>query len=133
MPEGVLEIGEEPALVEELGGLEGPEPATEDLLGRVGDRLEQGEGHVLADDGRRLQEPLVLGREPVDARGQDGLGRGRNLEALGRLRQAIRPPLARQDPRLDERPDALLEEERVPLGSLDQEPLEGLDGRVVAE
>jgi hypothetical protein len=32
MPEGVLEIREEPALVEELGGLEGGQTATEHLV-----------------------------------------------------------------------------------------------------
>jgi hypothetical protein len=80
-----------------------------------------------------LKEALVLRREPVDARGQDRLGRGRDLEALGCLRQPMCASLTRQDLRLDEGPDALFEEERIPLGSLDQEPLERLDGRVLTE
>ena len=58
--EGVLEIREEPGLVEELGGLQVVEPATERLVRQLGDRLEQRERHVLADDRGGLQEALVL-------------------------------------------------------------------------
>ena len=94
--EGVLEIREEPRLVEELGGLEVARPAAERLLRLLRDGLEEGEGHVLADDGGGLEQPLVLGREPVDAGGQDGLGRRRDLQGLRRPRQAVgaraRPP-----------------------------------------
>ncbi|HSE94534.1 MAG TPA: hypothetical protein VLD61_01500, partial [Methylomirabilota bacterium] len=49
--EGVLEVREEPRLVEELGGLEGGEAAAERFLRFLDDGLEEGEGHVLADDG----------------------------------------------------------------------------------
>ena len=39
-------------------------------------RQEQRQRHVLADDGGGLEQPLGLGRQPVDARGQDGLDGG---------------------------------------------------------
>ena len=47
-----------------------------------------------------------------------------------RPRQAIRAALAREHLRLDQRADALLEEERVALGPLDQERLERARARV---
>ena len=89
--ERVLEIRKQPRLVEELGGLEVVEPAAERLVRQLGDRLEQRERHVLADDGGDLEEALVLRGEPVDARRQDRLDRGRDLDRLDRLRQPVAP------------------------------------------
>ena len=48
------------------------------------------------------------------------------------MSEAIGAALPGQHPRLDERADALLQEERVPLGALDQEALERPEGRVRA-
>ena len=112
--EGVLEIRKEPGLVEELGGLQVVEPATERLVRQLGDRLEQRERHVLADDGGDLEQAFVLRGEPVDARRQHRLDRGRDLDRLDRLRQPIPASLPRQRLRLHQRPDGLLQEERVP-------------------
>src|SRR5262249_44761420 len=88
--------------------------------------LKEYEGHVLAKNGRGLEVSFVLRREPVDARGEDRLGRRRDLQGLGRLRQLVGPSLPRQDLRLDQRPDALLEEEGIAFGPLDQQSLERL-------
>ena len=66
--ERVLEIRIAPSLVEELGGLQVVESATERLVRDLGDRLEQRERHDLAEDGGRLQQTFVLRREPVDPR-----------------------------------------------------------------
>jgi hypothetical protein len=52
--EFVLEIGIEPGLVEELGGVQVVETASKRLVREVGDRLEQSERQVLADDGGDL-------------------------------------------------------------------------------
>ena len=41
---------------------------TRRLAAGLGDRLEQRDRHVFADQRRRLQQALVLGRQPVDAR-----------------------------------------------------------------
>ena len=49
------------------------------------------------------------------------------------LVEPIRPALAREDLRLDQGPDALFEEERIPFRSLDQEPLEGMQTGVRSE
>ena len=111
--EGVLEVRKQPRLVEELGGLQAVEPAAERLVRQLGDRLEQRERHVLADDGGDLQQALVLRGEPVDARRQHRLDRGRDLDRLDRLRQPVPAALPRQRLRLHQRPDRLLQEERV--------------------
>src|SRR5262245_31984842 len=60
MLEGVLQLGVEARLVEELGGLEMSEPAAERLLVLVGDDLEQSERDVRADDCGNLQQPLLF-------------------------------------------------------------------------
>ena len=82
--ERVLEVREAAGLVEELGGLQRFESAAERLVGDFGDRLEQRERDVRADDGGDLEETLVLRRQPVDARRQDRLDRGRNQDRLTR-------------------------------------------------
>ena len=112
--EAVLEIREQPCLVEEFGSLQVIEPATERLVREIGNRLEQRERHILADDGGDLEQALVLQREPVDARRQHRLDRGWDLDGLDRLGQPIPAALSRQRFRLHQRPDRFLQEERVP-------------------
>ena len=79
--EHVFQVREEPGLVQELGGLEVDEAAPQLRLRSVGDRREHAERHVLADGGRTLQQPLLLGRQPVNAGGQHRLDRLGNLNA----------------------------------------------------
>src|SRR5712691_1650887 len=55
MLERVFEVGEELRLVEELRRLQAGEAAAKLILGRVRDRLELRERHILADDGSRLE------------------------------------------------------------------------------
>jgi hypothetical protein len=71
--EGVGEIREETGLVQELGGLEVREAAAQGLLGQVRDGLEEGEGDILPDHRRGLEEALLLGGQPVDPGRQDRL------------------------------------------------------------
>ena len=111
--EGVLQIREELRLVEELRLLQMREPPPQRLLRLLRDRRQERVGHVLADHRGRLQELLLLRRQPVDPRRQDRLHRGRHLQRLHRPRQPVRPPLPRQRPRLHQGPHRLLQEERV--------------------
>ena len=67
--EGVLRARIEPGLVEELGRAQVVESATERLVRQVGNRLEQRERDVLADDGGGLQEMFVLREQPVELPG----------------------------------------------------------------
>ena len=98
--EGVLEVGEEARLVEELGGLEvGEAVGAARPSGSSAIACEQGDGHVLADDRGGLEEALVLRRQPVDARRQDRLHRRRDLDGVRRLRQPVGAALARRAPR----------------------------------
>ena len=89
--ESVLEVREEPRLVEELGGLQMTETVPDLILGQVGDGLEQSERHVCADDRGRLEETLLVGRESVDPRGQYGLHGRRHVYRPWRLRHTIGP------------------------------------------
>jgi hypothetical protein len=129
--EGVLGIGKEARLVEELGRLQLREPPPHRLLRGVRHRPEQHEGNVLADDRGRLEQRLVLHGEPVDARRQDHLHRRGHLDRLDRAGQPIRAPRAGQRSRLHQRPDALLDEEGVP--PLHEQAPQGLHPRVIAQ
>ena len=51
MLEGVLEVGKEARLVQELGGLEVREPLTNGILGHVRDGLQECQGYVFSDNG----------------------------------------------------------------------------------
>ena len=124
--EGVFELGEEAGFVEELGGLQVAEPAAQLLLGQLRNGLQEGEGHLGANHRGGLEETLLLGRQAVDARRQDGLHRGGDLQAVEGLCQAIGAALADQHPGFHQGPDALLQEKGIALGALDQEPLERL-------
>jgi hypothetical protein len=54
MLEGVLDVREQARLIEELGPLQMGEAQAECLLRRLGDGLEEREGHLRADDGGGL-------------------------------------------------------------------------------
>jgi len=60
-------------------------------LGPVRNGPQQGEGHVRAHHGGRLEQAFVLLWSPGDPRRQDGLDRGRHRHALEGLHQPIGP------------------------------------------
>src|SRR5262245_13834543 len=122
MLEGVLKIRKQPRLVEELGRLQMFEPSTELVLREFGNRLEQWERHVLADDRRDLKEPLVFRGQTINARRQHDLHAGRDPERLDRLRELISSPLPDERLCLHQRSDRLLQKERVAV--LDEQLLE---------
>ena len=100
----------------------------ERFLRQVRHHLQQGERHVLADDGRRLQERLALRRQPVDARCEHRLdGRG-HPDLAGGPREPVVTTIADEHARLDRRPHALLQEERVAAGAVDQHRLDRCRG-----
>ena len=72
------------------------EPSTQVSFGQLGDGEQDRERHVLTDDRGRLEQPLVLGREPVDPDGQDSLDCGRNLDLGEDLLQPVRAVLAHE-------------------------------------
>ena len=57
--EGVLDLGEEARLVEELAGLQADEPVAEHVRVEPADGLQEWQRHVLPDGGGRLQQMLV--------------------------------------------------------------------------
>ena len=131
--ERVCPLGEHRRLVEELGCLEVRQPVVQRVLGQLGDRVQERERDILADHGGRLQEALLLGWKPVDASCKHGLDGGGHPDAGQWFRQATVSALAGEDLCLDQRADVLLQEERVAVGALDQDLLEGVESRIVAE
>jgi hypothetical protein len=108
MLEGALKIREETGLVQELGDLKAADGGMQICLGLLGDGLENGQRHVLPHHRPSLEEYLVLGSQPVDAGGQYGLHRGRDLDGRHRSRQPVGAALAGQGSGLGQRPHALL-------------------------
>src|SRR5260370_38542917 len=100
----------ESRLVEELGCLQKSEPATKLLIVLLRDGLEQRERHRVPDDRCRMEKPLVLGREPVDPRCQDGLNGGRDRNRPEGLYQAKGPAITTQVLGLHEGPNARRQE-----------------------
>jgi hypothetical protein len=70
--------------------------------------------HVLADDRGRLEKSLGLGPQAVDARGQDGLNGGGDLQVLGGSGEPVGAALTGQGRRLHQSPHTVLEEEGEP-------------------
>ena len=133
MLEGVFRLGEQAGLIQELRRLEVRQAAVQRRLGQLRNGLEQGQGHLGANHGRRLQEPLLLRRQPVDACCQHRLHRGRHLNGRQRLRQAVRPRFAHQHPGLHQGAHALLQKEGIALGARNQELLEGRQAGIVPQ
>ena len=67
----------------------------------------------MTDDRGRLEQPLVLGRQAIDARGQQSVDAGRNLNRLDGRGETIGAGFTGERVRLHESPDGLLEKERV--------------------
>ena len=133
MLEGVFVLGEQARLIQELRRLEVRQAAVQRRLGQVGNGLQQGQGHLGANDGGGLQQPLLLGWQAVDTCRQHGLHGGRHLDALRGAGQTIRPRLAHQHPGLHQGAHALFQEEGVALGARDQQRLERCQAGVVAQ
>jgi hypothetical protein len=60
--EGILMGGKEPYLVQQFCRLEQRQATMQDVLGQLGNGMQQWQGHLGANHGSRLQEPLLLGR-----------------------------------------------------------------------
>ena len=131
--EGVFQLGKEARLVEELGRLQEGESPPQVRLGHVGDGLEKRKRHLRPDHRRGLEQPLFVRWQPIDTGRQHGLHRDRHLDRRERLDLSIGPALADQHLRLDQRADALLEEEGIPRRALDQEPAQRLQAGIVAQ
>jgi hypothetical protein len=133
MLEGVLGLGEEPRLVEKLGRLKAGQAGAELFLRQIGDGEEEGERHVASDDRGRLEQALVLRRQPVDASREHRLHGDRHMAFRQRPREPVGASGADEDLSLDQTADALLHEERVPFGPLDQQALEREKIRLLAQ
>ena len=95
-------------------------------------RRDRALGDLLAGDRGHLQQPLRLRLEPVDPRGEHRLHAGRHAGVLDRPRQPVGAALALQVAGLGQRPDDLLDEERVAVGALVDQLAETVQRGVVA-
>jgi hypothetical protein len=118
--EGVLDVGEQARLIEELRRLEVSQTTIQRLVGQVRNGLEQRQRHLGTHHRRRLQETLLLGWQSVDTRCQDRLYGGWDLDGRQGLGQVIGPWLPDEPSRLHQRADALFQKERITLGPGDQ-------------
>jgi len=96
--ERVPEVGKEPDLVEEPHSLERGQLGAHLFLRRVGNGEQQRDGHVLTDDGSRLEQTLGLGGQAIDARGQDGLDGGGHPQLLDRPGEPVGASFPGQGP-----------------------------------
>jgi hypothetical protein len=120
-------------IVEELSGLQMPEPQAKHLLRYLRHGLEERQGHLCPDDGSGLQKLFLLRRQAVDARRQHRLHRGRNLDTRQCLRQAIGPRRADQPLRFHQGAHALLQKEGVALRLRNQTRLEWRQPSIVPQ
>jgi hypothetical protein len=133
MLEGILPLGEQPRLVEELGSLELRQATVQRVLREIGDGLQQGQRDFMAHDGRSLEQVLLLRRQPVDASRQHRLHCGRHLYRRQRLRHVVGPRLADEHAGLHQRAHAFLQEEGVALSACDQQVHERCQAQVLPE
>ena len=80
--EGVLDLGEEAGLVEELGGLQMREAQAEQASSGISAMAwRSARGTSVPMTAAACRRRFLLGWQPVDARRQDRLHRGRHLHA----------------------------------------------------
>src|SRR5215510_11215424 len=79
MLESVLDLRKQLRFVNELGLLQPVQRQLQLLFASIHDLGEERNSEVLPDHGRRLEYPLVLGIEPIDARSQNRLRARRDL------------------------------------------------------
>src|SRR6266542_3671403 len=131
--EGVLGLRIERLQVKELGTRQGMESGGQLSLAEVGHALENRLRELLADHRRRLQHPLLPLGEAVNPCREYALhGRGQ-ANLFCRRDQAIRTPGSRDNARLDQRLDDLLDEEWIAARSLLDELAESMERRITAE
>ena len=121
--EGVFQVREQARFVEELGRLQMRQAHAKRLVRHLGNGLEQRQGHLRADHRRRLQQALLLRRQPVDARREHRLHRGWHLHGGQGSGQTIGAALPHQHPGFDQRPHAFFQEKRIAPRALDEELL----------
>ena len=111
--EGVLGDGVERLLVDELGGLEDAERLAELEPRKVRDGFEDRLRELVADHRRSLQHALVPLHQAIDARREQRVHGGRDLERLDRRDQSIGAAGALEVAGLDQTAHGLLGEEGV--------------------
>ena len=133
MLEGVDQLGKQTHLVQKLGILEMHEPLAERPFRKLHHGLEE-------DQGTSVPMTAAVWSRDFSSGGRRSMRVARTACTVAGtwqgeegVRQAIGARLAHQSPGLYERPHALLQEEGITLGALDQEWIEGCQARVVSQ
>ncbi len=132
MLEGVLDIAHCRLLVDELAELQVVEHSAQIVVGASGDGAHEAQRELLADHSQRLEQIFLIGRQAVDARSENCLHRGRNVQ-LGQRLGEMRHPVAHQRPLVEQHLHRLFHEKGVALRLLDDHTLERRHLRVLAE
>src|SRR4051794_39293986 len=90
----------------------------------IDDSTKDSLGDLASDDGRDLEGATDTGRQPVDASHHAGQERVRDCELLDVAVSNPAVAVEAQRPALDQRPKHFLDEERVAVGSLQDEVFE---------
>ncbi len=119
MPEGVLGLGIDRLLVDELGLDQSAQDRLELLLRGFREPRQQTQGEAPSDDRRGLEHRLLALAQAIDARRQHGLHSARNLQYLHRLGQPVAAAVSRERTGVDQRLHHLLDEEGVARRALE--------------
>ena len=120
--EPVLGLGPAPALADQIQPHQVQQRLPNGTLLPVHHRLQEGQTELPPEHGRGHQRVSCAGVEPVDPRQDDLLDRGRDLER-DVVDEAPAVLVVRHRAGVHERPDQLLQEERIALGGLEDAAL----------
>src|SRR5262245_29403440 len=119
--ERIFGIGKKACLIEKFPGLKPSDALPDFLLRLIRDGLKEHERNIFPNNGCRLKKTLLLGRQSINPSCQHCLYCRWHLCPLYRSRETIIAPIAHQNFGLHQCPDTLLQKERIPLGTLNQE------------
>src|ERR1700730_6861507 len=126
MLKNVLSIAEYRLLVDELGRPQIRKHPLQLCLRLGGYFPDQAKRRLPADHREGLEQFLLLRRKPVDTGGQDALHRRRQTQLRERASN-LHCAIAYQRALVEQRLHHLLDEERIALGAVDNQSLEGFE------
>src|SRR5208282_540712 len=114
MLESVLYFRIKRSLVEELRGLQLLKSGKQIGIRQLSDFSKERQGHVVANDGGRLQQMLLFRSESINTGGQHGLNGRRNADLFNRHRRSKGSALADECLALDQCANGFFEKNGLP-------------------
>ncbi|MCY1266954.1 hypothetical protein D9M70_153800 [compost metagenome] len=131
--ERILDFRECRPPVDKLCGLQAGQQRIEALLRLPGDLPDQAQGEFLADHGQGLQQFLLREWQPVHARREHALYRGRNMQRGRSLFDTVMAGFTEQRLFLGQSLDDLLQEKGIALGFFEDKMPERREAGVIAQ